>query len=412
MERSVPIREVRGEKKDMKNQEMIPFEKAYDIVMNSAFSTGTETISFTDSLDRILAGPVISDMNLPPFNKSSVDGFAIRKADIANDLEIIETIPAGKDPEKSVGKNQCSRIMTGAPVPEGADCVIMVEDSQILQSGKVRFTGSFTKENIAFMAEDVKKGDVVLEPGRIIRPQDIAVMASVGHTAVTVSMMPRAGVISSGSELVEPHEKPGRSQIRNTNSYQLMSQVARAGGAGKYYGIAEDDEGVTYSVVQKAISENDLVLITGGVSMGDFDFVPSVLEKAGVKILFSRVAVQPGKPTIFGLYKNGFVFGLPGNPVSSYVIFELLVRPLICKMMNYQWKPLEIRLPMKEKFSRKFAERLALIPVIITEDNMASPVEFHGSAHISALPHADGIVALPVGSKTIEKGEIVSVRQI
>jgi molybdopterin molybdotransferase len=408
----VPIREVRGEKKDMKNQEMIPFEKAYDIVMNSAFSTGTETISFTDSLDRILAGPVISDMNLPPFNKSSVDGFAIRKADIANDLEIIETIPAGKDPEKSVGKNQCSRIMTGAPVPEGADCVIMVEDSQILQSGKVRFTGSFTKENIAFMAEDVKKGDVVLEPGRIIRPQDIAVMASVGHTAVTVSMMPRAGVISSGSELVEPHEKPGRSQIRNTNSYQLMSQVARAGGAGKYYGIAEDDEGVTYSVVQKAISENDLVLITGGVSMGDFDFVPSVLEKAGVKILFSRVAVQPGKPTIFGLYKNGFVFGLPGNPVSSYVIFELLVRPLICKMMNYQWKPLEIRLPMKEKFSRKFAERLALIPVIITEDNMASPVEFHGSAHISALPHADGIVALPVGSKTIEKGEIVSVRQI
>ncbi|MCU0462752.1 MAG: molybdopterin molybdotransferase MoeA, partial [Bacteroidales bacterium] len=402
----------RGEKKDMKNQEMIPFEKAYDIVMNSAFSTGTETISFTDSLDRILAGPVISDMNLPPFNKSSVDGFAIRKADIANDLEIIETIPAGKDPEKSVGKNQCSRIMTGAPVPEGADCIIMVEDSQILQSGKVRFTGSFTKENIAFRAEDVKKGDVVLEPGRIIRPQDIAVMASVGHTAVTVSMMPRAGVISSGSELVEPHEKPGRSQIRNTNSYQLMSQVARAGGAGKYYGIAEDDEGVTYSVVQKAISENDLVLITGGVSMGDFDFVPSVLEKAGVKILFSRVAVQPGKPTIFGLYKNGFVFGLPGNPVSSYVIFELLVRPLICKMMNYQWKPLEIRLPMKEKFSRKFAERLALIPVIITEDNMASPVEFHGSAHISALPHADGIVALPVGSKTIEKGEIVSVRQI
>lgn len=396
----------------MKEIEMIPFEKAFEIVLDSAFSTGTETISFTDSLNRVLAGPVISDMNLPPFNKSSVDGFAIRKADITNDLEIIETIPAGKDPEKKTGRNQCSRIMTGAPVPEGADCVIMVEDTQILQSGKVRFTGSFTKENIAFMAEDVKNGDVVLEPGRIIRPQDIAVMASVGHTAVSVSRMPRAGVISSGSELVEPLEKPGRSQIRNTNSYQLMAQVARAGGYAKYYGIAKDDEGVTYSVVQKAISENDLVLLTGGVSMGDFDFVPSVLEKAGVKILFSRVAVQPGKPTVFGLYNKGIVFGLPGNPVSSYVIFEILVRPLICKMMNYKWKPLEIRLPMKEKFSRRFAERMALIPVIITEDNMASPVEFHGSAHISALPHSDGIVALPAGSKTIEKGEIVSVRQI
>lgn len=391
---------------------MIPFEKAYDIVMNSAFSTGIETIPFTDSLNRVLAGTVSSDMNLPPFNKSSVDGFAIQKSDLSSDLEIIETVPAGKEPQKTIRPNQCTRIMTGAPVPQGADCVIMVEDTEMLSSGKIRFKGGFTKENIAFMAEDVKEGEVVLEKGKIIRPQDIAVMASVGHTSVIVSRMPRVGVISSGSELVEPDQKPAKSQIRNTNSYQLMAQVARAGGAGKYYGIARDDEEITYTVVQKALSENDLVLLTGGVSMGDFDFIPSVLEKAGVKLLFSRVAVQPGKPTTFGRHKNAIVFGLPGNPVSSYIIFEILVRPIINKMMDFHYKPLEIKLPMKGKFSRKFAERLAFIPVVITDDHKVSPVEFHGSAHISALPHSDGIIALKVGLKTIEEGEIVSVRQI
>ncbi len=392
--------------------EMIPFEKAYEIVMNSAFSTGTETIPFTDALNRVLAEPVTSDIDMPPFNKASVDGFALRKSDIGNDLEIIETIPAGKHPDRNLGTNQCSRIMTGAPVPEGADCVIMVEDTEILPSGKVRFKASFTKENIAFRAEDVKKGDVVISPGSIIRPQDIAVMASAGHTSVTVGKLPHIGVISSGSELVEPHVIPARSQIRNSNSFQLMAQIERAGGSGKYYGIATDDEDITFSFVEKAIAENDIVLISGGVSMGDFDFVPSVLEKAQVKILFSRVAVQPGKPTIFGLHKKAVVFGLPGNPVSSFIIFELLVRPLIFKMMDCQWKPLEIRLPMKEKFSRKFAERMALIPVILTSDGMVMPSEFHGSAHISALTRSDGIVALKAGLKTIEKGEIVSVRQI
>ncbi|MCX6333445.1 MAG: molybdopterin molybdotransferase MoeA [Bacteroidia bacterium] len=392
--------------------EMIPFEKACNIVMNSAFTTGTEIISFTDSLNRVLAGAVISDMDMPPFNKSSVDGFAIRKSDIGNDLEIIETIPAGFHPQKSIGTNQCSRIMTGAPVPEGADCVLMVEDTEMLPSGKIKFKYIFTKENIALRAEDVKKGDVVLEPGRIIRPQDIAVMASVGHTLVMVGKKPRIGVISSGSELVEPGEKPGRSQIRNSNSFQQMAQIERAGASGKYYGIARDDEEITFSIVEKAISENDLVLISGGVSMGDFDFVPSVLERARVRILFSRVAIQPGKPTTFGVHNNAIIFGLPGNPVSSFIVFEFLVRPLICKMMGHQWKPLEILLPMKEKFSRKFAERMAFIPVIITEDGMVLPAEFHGSAHISALSHSDGIVTLPYGIKTIEKGEIVSVRQI
>jgi molybdopterin molybdotransferase len=392
--------------------EMISFEKAYEIVMSSGFDTGTETVPLSESSDRILAEDVISDLDMPPFNKSSVDGFACRTADLGNDLEIIETIPAGKWPGKEVGKLQCSRIMTGAAVPSGADCVVMVEDTELLPSGRIRFKGSLTRENVAIRGEDIKRGDVVLRSGKMIRPQDIAVMATAGHTLVTVHRMPCVAVISSGDELVEPDEVPGISQIRNSNAVQLMAQVKRTGASGKYYGIARDDEEVTFSLVEKAISENDIVIITGGVSMGDFDFVPSVLEKAGVRLLFTRVAVQPGKPTTFGIYPGTAVFGLPGNPVSSFVQFELLVRPLIYKMMRYNWKPLTIRLPMKKNFTRRFAGRMAVIPVTISGEGYVSPVEYHGSAHISALPEAFGVITLAVGIETIAEGEIVSVRQI
>jgi molybdopterin molybdotransferase len=391
---------------------MITFEKAYEIVINSGFKMGTEIIPFTDSLNRILASNVISDIDMPPFDKATVDGFACRKTDLGNDLEIIETIPAGKWPAQPVGKNQCSRIMTGAPVPEGANCIIMVEDVELLSSGKVRFSGSFVKGNIAFKGEDVGRGSIVLKAGRKIRAQEIAVMASVGHISVTVSRMPGIAVISSGSELVEPKIVPGVSQIRNSNAAQLMAQVAQSGASGKYYGIAPDDEDQTLEIVEKAISENDVVILTGGVSMGEFDFIPSVLEKAGVNILFSRVAVQPGKPTTFGLHSRALVFGLPGNPVSSFIQFELLIRPLISKMMGHEFRPLTVSLPMNERFTRRISDRMALIPVIITDEGFVSPVEYHGSAHISSIPEADGIIAIPIGKQTLEKGEIISVRQI
>lgn len=391
---------------------MISFEEAYKIVMDSYFRMGTETIHFTDSLNRILAEDVLSDIALPPFNKASVDGFACRKEDLQKELKIIETIQAGKAPKKSPGPGECSRIMTGAMVPANADCVVMVEETEILASGKMRFKGIFKKENIAWRGEDVKEGDRVLESGRIIRPQDIAVMASVGCTSLMVSKKPEVAIISSGDELVEPDKVPDISQIRNSNAYQLMAQTERAGGKGRYYGIAGDNEAQTFSIVTKALLENDIILLTGGVSMGDFDFIPAVLEQAGVRILFTRVAVQPGKPTTFGVHGKVLVFGLPGNPVSSFIQFEMLVRPLMAKMMGFYWDPAEIRLPMKQRFSRKYADRMAFIPVAITRDREVVPVEFHGSAHISALPVADGVIALPAGINSIEKGEMVGVRQI
>lgn len=391
---------------------MIPFEKAYEIVMQTEFSTGYEIIDFTLSLNRVLAENVISDVDMPPFDKASMDGFACRKSDLACDLDIIETIAAGSWPERKVGSCQCSRIMTGAAVPEGADCVVMVEDTEILASGKVRFRGMFFKENIARKGEDVRMGDIVLKTGKQITPQDVAVLASSGHISVRVGRKPSVAIISTGNEIVEPWNVPGMSQIRNSNSYQLMAQAERAGASGKYYGIAIDDETATFGLVERAISENDIVLITGGVSMGDFDFVPAVMEKAGVRILFSRVAVQPGKPTTFGIAGEKVVFGLPGNPVSSFVQFEMLVRPLICKMTGFEWKPVSIKLPLREDFSRKSADRMALVPVVITDDGFASVVEFHGSGHITSLPYSDGIISIPSGIFTLSRGEIVNVRQI
>lgn len=389
---------------------MISVSEAYEIVMNSSYLTGKEKIPFTESMNRILAENIVSDMEMPPFNKASVDGFACRRADLANELEVIETVSAGGWPLKNVTENFCTRIMTGASVPEGADCVVMVEDTETLPSGKIRFTAASTKDNIAYRAEDMKKGDIVMEAGCLIRPQHIGVMATVGSTMVTVSSKPEVAVISSGDELVEPDQKPGKAQIRNCNSYQIAAQTERAGGKPKYYGIARDNEKETLDILQKAISENDLVIISGGVSMGDFDFIPSVMEKTGVKILFSRVAVQPGKPTTFGIHPEALVFGLPGNPVSSFMQFEILIRPLLNKMMNHAWQPLILNLPMKTNYIRKSADRMGLVPVMITDDQCVLPVEYHGSAHISSIPGASGFIAIHPGEYRIEKKTVVSVR--
>ena len=302
--------------------------------------------------------------------------------------------------------------MTGAIVPADCDIVFMVEESENLQNGKIRFTGNNPKLNISFKGEDVKTGDVVLEKGKLIKPQDIAIMASVGHTRVMVKKRPVVGIISTGDELIEPSGTPRISQIRNSNAYQLNSQVKRAGGAGKNYGIAPDNETVTYEIIANAVHNSDIVILTGGVSMGDFDFVPSVLEHAGVKILFNRVNVQPGKPTTFGVHSKAVVFGLPGNPVSSFIQFEMLVRPLISRMMGYSWIPTEHNLPLAINYERKSSDRLGLIPVYINKDMEVVPVDFHGSAHLAALSHAEGIIALKPGIKSLTKGEIVNVRQI
>ena len=379
---------------------MVTLDEAFGIVMNSVCETKTETISFRDCYGRILDEDIVSDIDMPPFNRSAVDGYACHLTDLNNELEVVEVIAAGKEPMKKVGIDQCSKIMTGAVVPDGCDIVFMIEDSRNLPDGKIRFTGEDRKLNVSLKGGDTRKGDIVIKKGKFIRPQEIALIASVGHPEVQVKKRPTVGIISTGDELVDTAEVPGVAQIRNSNAYQLNAQVTRAGGTGIDYGIAPDNEIITYEMIMRAIHESDIVIITGGVSMGDFDFVPSVLHRAGVNILFDQVNVQPGKPTIFGVHSEGIVFGLPGNPVSSFVQFELLIRPLINRMMGFIWIPTEHKLPMAVNYERKSSLRLGQVPVMIDKNMEVMPVDFHGSAHIAALSYSDGIISMNPGIKT------------
>jgi len=391
---------------------MITFEEAYKIVTGAVFHTGKEQVRFNDALGRVLAVPVKSDMDMPPWDKSTVDGFACRHDDLGNELKVIETVAAGVMPAMTVTQGTCSRIMTGAAVPYGADYIFMLEDSEEKEGGKVRFTGKPGKSNIAKTAEDLYKGQTVLKAGRIIKPQDIAVMAVVGATEVTVSNRVHVGIISTGNELVEPEHTPAEAQIRNSNASQLMAQVMRAGAIGKYYGIAADDEASTARLLKAAVDENEVVLISGGVSFGDFDFVPAVMRSLGLTIHFDQVAMQPGKPLTFCTGDRKAVFGLPGNPVSTFVQFEVMVRPFLNKMTGVMAEEPGLMMPLAADYSRKRADRMIWIPFIITGEGEALPLEYHGSAHITALPDAWGLITIPRGQNWIQKGEMVKVRQL
>ncbi|HAN79742.1 MAG TPA: molybdopterin molybdenumtransferase MoeA [Bacteroidales bacterium] len=407
---------------------MISFEKAYDIVISSEVLLQTENIELANVLGRVLAQDVHSDMNMPPFDKSAMDGFACREADLHMELEMIEVLAAGEIPKKKIETGECTKIMTGAMIPQGADCVIMVEDTEITAEGKIRYTkierknievceacapsSKKTNKNICFLGEDVKLGEEVLKKGVVLKPQHLPILASAGCANPLVYKKVSVGIIATGSELVEPHEKPGLSQIRNSNASQLVAQVMACGALPNYYGIAEDVEETTKNVLQKAVSENDLVLLTGGVSMGDFDFVPLIMKELGFEILFDSIAVQPGKPTTFAIKSGKFIFGLPGNPVSSFTQFELLTKPLIYKMMGHAYEPVHLKMPLEVGYSRKKADRMSWIPVSITKLGTILPADYHGSAHINSLASAHGFIAVPIGTKELNKGELIDVRQI
>jgi molybdopterin molybdotransferase len=391
---------------------MTTFEEAYNIVIESAKSVGTEHCCIEESLGRILATDVVSDMDMPPFNRSAMDGYACKREDLQNELEVLETVAAGESPTKTVGKNQCTKIMTGAAVPEGADVVIMVEQTEIISANKIRFTGKDTAPNISRKAEDVCKGEVVLKKGQLLNPQQIAILAAVGCNEPLVSKKVKVGIISTGDELVEPDQVPGPSQIRNSNAYQLISQVQRVNANPVYYGIAKDNPEITETIINKALSECDIVLLTGGVSMGDFDFVPAILKKNNIRLLFEKLDVKPGRPTVFGTNGKNYVFGLPGNPVSSFIMFEMLVRLLIYEIMGYRYQPKSVFMQLDENFLRKKADRLMFVPVVFSEEGKLKFVKYHGSAHLHSMSNADGIILVPLNTTEIKRGELVHVRQI
>jgi molybdopterin molybdotransferase len=362
--------------------------------------------------NRILAEDVTSDVDMPPFDKSAMDGYACRKADLANELLIIEDIPAGTVPTKTVGANQCAKIMTGGMVPQGADCVVMVEQTEQSTAETIRFSGRQTNDNICSKAEDVEVDQVVLHRGVKIRPQHIATLAGVGCTGICVSKQPKVGVVSTGDELVPSGEMPGLSRIRDTNSHQLSTHAGQVGAIVSNYGIVSDCKQETDAVLRKAVGENDVVVLSGGVSAGDYDYVPQIMRQIGVDVVFQKIAIKPGKPTVFGVYEDTYCFGLPGNPVASFVIFELLVKPFLYKMMGHDYRPAFACVPLASALTRKKTERQSWIPVAITHDLLVRPVEYHGSANITALCDADGLVSIDQGEAELEKGKIVQVRLI
>ncbi|MHC4226933.1 MAG: molybdopterin molybdotransferase MoeA [Planctomycetota bacterium] len=391
---------------------MLPFEKALDTVLKSARPLGAERVGLAEAANRVLAEDVKSDMDIPPFNKSAMDGYACRRADLADELAVIETIPAGYTPAKSVGPGQCAKIMTGSVVPEGADCVVMKEYIETPAENTVRFVGEGTKDNVCQKGEDIKAGDVVLCKGTVLKPHHIAVLASVGSAGPMVAKMPRVGIIATGNELVDPDSVPEPSQIRNSNSFQLTAQARSTGALASDYGITEDTEEAIDEMFKKVAADNDVVIVSGGVSVGDFDYVPDILRRNNIDLLFEGVAVKPGRPSVFGVSEDIYCFGLPGNPMSTFVQFEILIKPFLYKLMGCEHKYHDVRMPLDESIERRKTERQVWFPAAITAAGTVKLIEYHGSAHISSLCSADGLISMDVGVSQIEKGTVVPLRLI
>lgn len=387
---------------------MISLEEALKIIDVLPPLDTTDKVRLHQALGRILLQDVYADADMPAFDKSAMDGYACRFEDIHMPLKVIDYVPAGTVSASMVQKGQCVRIMTGAPVPAGADCVLMVEHTRNLDAQTIEFTGKNTKSNICYRGEDIKAGEKILESGHRLNPASLAAAASVGVTFLKVAKRPRVAILATGDELVEAHQLPDKAQIRNSNAYNIQAQVLKTGIQAEYLGIVRDTEMALELAISKALNTCDVLLLTGGVSMGDKDYVPQVLEKLGFRILVNKIAIQPGKPVVFAQTGHKYCFGLSGNPVSSFLQFELLVKPLLYRLMGHAYELPWVKMTLDTAVSRKKAERLQFFPVRLS-GGMAQVLEFHGSAHILALAHADGFGTFAIGQEMIESGAYTSV---
>lgn len=389
---------------------MIPYREAQKIISKEIFRTQPVQVSLDASVNRILAEDVISDVNMPPFDKAAVDGYACRRSELTIPLLLDGVVQAGDDKIYDLQPGRCIKIMTGARVPKGADCIFMVENSRVDNENHVFFTGDKTSDNIAKFGEDVKIGDRVLTKGIRIMPKHIGLLAAMGKAGVFVYDNLRAGVITTGSEIVEPEQKPEGTNIRNSNGPQLMTQLASTGVIPHYYGIVDDNLMATRNWIEKSVTENDITLITGGVSMGDYDFVKTALKDLGAEILIEKIAIKPGKPTVLARIGKKYVFGMPGNPVSTFVIFEVFVKPFLLACMGSQ-EPVDVlQLPWAKDVQFRLSDRASFVPIVISELGEVQAIEYHGSAHIFSLCGASGVACIEIGKGNMKKGERVDVR--
>ncbi len=389
---------------------MISLEEASSILENHRLKTDLETIQLDSAYYRILAEDIVAGRDLPPFNKSAMDGYACKRSELGKPLVVNETIPAGISPRFKVNPGTCTKIMTGAKVPDGADCVIKQEETTLLDDGKVLFNGKETSNNICYLSEDVQVGDVMLKRGSQLHPQNMGIAASAGRREVEVFSKCNVGIIATGSELVEPGEIPGETSIINSNAWQLIGHIESSGHNAHYYGIVKDDVRSISNKMNVALNVCNVVLLTGGASVGAFDHVEEVLVSLGFSVAFQKLSIQPGKPVTFASKDHKFCFGLSGNPVSCFLQFELLVKPFLFSISGDIYKPMKIRTRLQTEFSRKKTERIYFLPVKKTTEGYVSVLDYHGSAHLTALTDLDGFVEIPKGLNHVKQGEEVYVR--
>jgi molybdopterin molybdotransferase len=368
-------------------------------------------------LGRVLAADVRADADSPPFPKSLRDGYAVRSADCAApgaELRVVAEIAAGVVTTRTIQPGECARIFTGAPMPDGADAVVMQEDTQPLDGDRVRIADARVKPQQWVFARgaEMRAGDVVLHAGTALNPAALGVLAGLGLTAANLRPAPSVSVLSTGNELVEPGEplKPG--QIRDSNGAMLAAQVMRAGATPLPRGIVRDEPAATRAALGDAMTSADVLLVVGGVSVGKFDLVPATLEELGVAVHFRQVRLKPGKPLLFGTKGQTLVFGLPGNPVSAFVCFELFVRPALRLLAGHADPgPRLTRLPLAEGVA-EVNDRPTCRPAALElgdEGYRVRPLPWLGAPDLRGLQPADALLVLPPGESRLDAGQLASV---
>jgi len=388
---------------------MVTLEEARTVV-DAALAGPTveaETLPVRAARGRILAEDQASRLELPPFDKSAMDGYALLAGDERSEYRLLETVAAGQTPTATLQPGTTVKVMTGAPVPAGTGRVIMREFTEET-NGVVRVLSRGDRDNICKQGEDVRVGDVVLPAGRRIDAIDAANLIACGITHVPVASPPAAAVLVTGNEIVDDPAELTAGRIMNSNGPMLSGLAAAGGLAVGLERIVPDDPERTAAVLREAIDAAEIVVLTGGVSVGDFDYVVGAMVDVGLRVHFTSVAIKPGRPTVFATAGRTAVFGLPGNPVSVCLMFHLFVLRGAAVLRGLDPAARELRLPLASGFRRDKAKRMGFIPARLSDGGALEPLEYHGSAHLSALTRADGFFAVPVGVTEVAAGQLVT----
>ena len=385
---------------------MIPVADAIQIVLQQTSLLGTESVQLGEVLGRILAEDIIADTDLPPFDRAQMDGYAVRAADVKTTparLRIVGESAAGAGWHHEMKAGEAVRIMTGAPVPEGADSVQQVELTRELNgAGTVEILESVQPgRSIVRQAAEIRSGETVLRAGEEINAQAIATLASFGYGQVQVCRRPRVAVMATGSELVNVDQKPARDQIRDSNNYTIEAYAKLAGATVERVPLAGDDTELLKEQMAAALEHSDMLITSGGVSMGVYDFTKTAFRELGAEILFERVALKPGKPTVFGKISDKLIFGLPGNPVSVAVTFNLFARAALRAMQGAKSIGLPEVTAVLERNVMASPDRDSYLPAVLRTDEdgrlLAAPLKWGGSSDFVSFARANGLIIVPAG---------------